>query len=51
MDGYVVRMKNGFVYGYSSNIYVFPDLKLGKENCSSQLQANAIPNQCTELIL
>ncbi|KAK2564739.1 Beta-lactamase-like protein 2 [Acropora cervicornis] len=28
MDGYVARMKNGYVYGYSSNIFLFPDLKL-----------------------
>ncbi|KAL9966146.1 hypothetical protein ACROYT_G024171 [Oculina patagonica] len=28
MNGYLARMKNGFVYGYSSNLYLFPDLKL-----------------------
>ena len=32
MDGYVARMKNGYVYGYSSNIFLFPDLKLGKRD-------------------
>lgn len=28
MNGYIARMKNGFVYGYSSNIFLFPELKL-----------------------
>ena len=30
INGYLARMKSGFVYGYASNLYLFPDLKLGE---------------------
>ena len=30
MNGYIARVKTGYVYGYASKIFLFPELKLGK---------------------
>ena len=30
MNGYLARTKTGYMYGYGSNICLFPELKLGE---------------------
>lgn len=30
LNDYLARIKSGYVYGYSSKIFLFPDLKLGR---------------------
>lgn len=47
MNGYIARVKTGYVYGYASKIFLFPELKLAfnifhtgsyKDNCFSSVE-------------
>ena len=30
LNDYLARIKSGYVYGYTSKVFLFPDLKLGR---------------------